>query len=235
MDGTRSNRSEVTLDGVPNTATAGNNEVTASYVPPADVVGEFKVQTATFDASVGHTEGGVINLSLKSGTNALHGMAYYVKMAPELNANLFFANRINQPRGDFTYNRWGLMSGGPVLLPKVYDGRNRTFYMYGYEGIHESRPRGTTLTVPTAKQRQGDFSDLLRLGSAYQIYDPATRRTAAGGRFQSDPVPGNIHADVRDEPALRLQPVYPDIRRQSGRAWLRSDEARTAGFAQQRH
>ncbi|MDP3001183.1 MAG: TonB-dependent receptor [Bryobacterales bacterium] len=204
MDGARSNRSEVTLDGVPNTAsgnTGTRNEVISSWVPPADTVSEFKVQTAPFDASVGQTEGGVINVSLKSGTNAFHGTAYYVKMAPELTANLFFSNRNQIPRGNFTYNRWGTMATGPVIFPKLMDGRNRTFYMYGYEGIHEERPRGTTLTVPTAKQREGDFSDLLKLGSQYQIYDPATRRTAPGGRFQSDPLPGNI------VPAGRISPV----------------------------
>ncbi len=205
MDGVRSNRSEVTLDGVPNTSTANPSEVISSYVPPADVIAEFKVQTAPFDASVGQTEGGVINVSLKSGTNNFHGTAYFVKMHPALTANLFFANRSGQPRGDFTYNRWGTMAGGPVIFPKLYNGRNRTFYMYGYEGIHETRPRGSTLTVPAEKQRAGDFSDLLRLGSQYQIYDPTTRRAVAGGRFQSDPLPGNI---IRPE---RISPIAKNI------------------------
>ena len=73
MDGTRGNRSDLTIDGVPSTATANADEVIASYVPPPDIVQEFKVQTATFDASFGNTEGGVTNLSIKSGTNTLHG------------------------------------------------------------------------------------------------------------------------------------------------------------------
>ncbi|HBY64465.1 MAG TPA: hypothetical protein DEH78_31990, partial [Solibacterales bacterium] len=87
MDGTRANRSDVTLDGSVATATANNGEVIASYVPPADIVQEFKVQTATFDASFGQTEGGVTNISIKSGTNALHGTAYFNKMVPSLFAN----------------------------------------------------------------------------------------------------------------------------------------------------
>ncbi len=208
MDGARSNRSEVTLDGTVNTAsgnTGTRNELISSWVPPADVVAEFKVQTATFDVTVGQTEGGVINVGLKSGTNTPHGTAYYVKMRPEWTANLFFSNRNNIPRSNFTYNRWGTQADGPLYLPKLYDGRNRTFYMYGYEGIHEERPRGTTTTVPTAKQREGDFSDLLKLGSQYQIYDPATRRAAAGGRFQSDPLPGNII------PAARISSIARNI------------------------
>jgi hypothetical protein len=206
IDGARANRNEVTLDGVPNTSTSETaGEVIASFVPPADAVAEFKVQTATFDAAVGQTEGGVVNISLKSGKNAFHGTAYYVKMAPEMTANTFFGNRAGSARGDFTYNRWGTMAGGPVILPKLYRGRSRTFYMYSYEGIHETRPRGTTLTVPTEPQRHGDSSALLKLGSQYQIYDPATRRTAAGGLFQSDPLPGNVL------PASRISPVAKNI------------------------
>ncbi len=116
MDGTRANRSDVTIDGAPSTATANAGEVISSYVPPADLVAEFKVQTATFDASFGSTEGGVTNISLKSGTNALHGNGYYTKMAPSLFANDYFANANRIPRPDFTYNRWGATVGGPVWL-----------------------------------------------------------------------------------------------------------------------
>jgi hypothetical protein len=198
MDGVRSNLSEVILDGVPNTSTGDSrNQVIAAWVPPADVVAEFKVQTASFDATVGNTEGGVVNISLKSGGNQVHGTAYYSKMDPVLTANLFSSNRTGQPRGDFTYNRWGGMLSGPVVLPRIYKGRNRTFYLYGYEGMHTKRPRGQTLTVPTAKEREGDFSELLAVGSRYQIYDPGTRRPVAGGRFQNDPFAGNIIPPAR--------------------------------------
>lgn len=101
MDGTRANRSDVTIDGAVSTATANGGEVISSYVPPADIVAEFKVQTATFDASFGQTEGGVTNISLKSGTNALHGTAYYTNMTPGLFANDFFANANRIPLTDF--------------------------------------------------------------------------------------------------------------------------------------
>ena len=118
MNGTRGNRSDLTIDGVPSTATANANEVIASYVPPPDIVQEFKVQTATFDASFGNTEGGVTNLSIKSGTNSLAGTAYFVKTPGSLFANDFFANANNISRStDFNYNRYGGMAGGPVVLP----------------------------------------------------------------------------------------------------------------------
>lgn len=98
MDGTRANRSDITIDGAVATATANAGEVISSYVPPADIVQEFKVQTATFDASFGQTEGGVTNISLKSGTNQLHGTMYYTNMTPGLFANGFFAGQAREGR-----------------------------------------------------------------------------------------------------------------------------------------
>ncbi|MBL8187487.1 MAG: TonB-dependent receptor [Acidobacteria bacterium] len=192
IDGTRANRSDVTIDGVPSTSTANAGEVIASFVPPQDLVQEFKVQTATFDAQFGNTEGGVTNVSIKSGTNNFHGTAYWTKMAPGLFANDFFANRANQKRPDFNYDRWGGTVGGPVRIPKLYDGRNRTFFMYGIESIPEARPRNNgTPTIPSEKMRNGDFSELLAANSAYQIYNPFTAR-AEGSRIRRDPFPGNI-------------------------------------------
>ena len=203
MDGTRGNRSDLTIDGVPSTATADPGQVIASYVPPPDIVEQFKVQTATFDAAFGNTEGGVTNLSIKSGTNALRGTVYYNKTPKNLFANDFFANANNIPLSDFTYNRYGGSVGGPVLLPG-YDGRRRTFFMYGFEGIHEARPRNNgTPTVPTEAMRNGDFSALLALGSQYQIYNPFTRRSIGGGRFQQDPFPGNIIPQSLINPVAR--------------------------------
>lgn len=192
MNGVRANRSDITIDGVPSTSTANANEVTASYVPPQGLVKEFKVQTAVFDASFGNTEGGVTNLSLKSGTNALHGELYFVKTPKALWANDYFANMNHIGLADFRYTRGAAVAGGPVVIPGLYDGRNKTFWIYGYETIPEARPRNNgTPTVPSEKMRNGDFSELLALGPQYQIYNPFTRR-AVGGRIQSDPFPGNI-------------------------------------------
>jgi hypothetical protein len=212
MGGTRANRSDVTLDGSPATATANNGEVIASYVPPADIVQEFRVQTATFDASFGQTEGGVTNISLKSGSNMFHGTAYYNKMVPELFANDFFANAANIARPDFTYDRWGASLGGPVWIPKIYNGKNKTFFMWGYEGIDEARPRNNgTPTVPTAAMKRGDFSSLLPLGSTYQLYNPFSRVPAAGGLFQAQPFPGNIIPPTMINPVAReILKYYPD-------------------------
>lgn len=196
MAGSRGNLSDVTLDGAPTTATANGNQVIASYVPPTDIVSEFKVQTATFDAQFGQTQGGVTNISMKAGTNFFHGTAGYTSQRPSFWANDFFNNQQGKPRPDFMFNRWGGSFGGPVWIPKVYNGKNKTFFEWGYEGIHDSRPRHDdgTYTVPTAAEKAGDFSALLKApnGSSYQIYNPFTRVAAAGGRYQADPFPGNI-------------------------------------------
>jgi hypothetical protein len=216
--GTRANRSDLTIDGIASTATANANEVTATYPPPGDIIQEFKVQTSTFDASFGQTEGGVTNISIKSGTNALHGTAYFAGLPPAgwgWAANDFYANRLNQKIATFTEKRWGGSAGGPVYIPHLYNGQNKTFFMFGYEGIHDNRPRNdvTNGTVPSAAMKRGDFSELLALGSQYQIYNPFTRRSIAGGRIQADPFIGNIIPPNLINPvAAKVLSYYPDPR-----------------------
>ena len=199
MGGTRGNLNDLTIDGAPSTATANANEVTASYVPPTDIVQEFKVQTATFDAQFGQTQGGVTNISIKSGTNQLHGSAGYSFYRPSMLANDFFNNKSGLPTPDFIFDRWGGSISGPVIIPKLYNGRNKTFVLWGYEGIKDSRPRhdDTTNTVPTAAMHEGDFSALLAAGSNYAIYDPATRIKLANGRYQQTAFPGNLVPKAR--------------------------------------
>ncbi len=193
---------EFTMDGVPNMqnsiADYGSGVVNS---PPADIVQEFKVEQA-YDASVGHTSGMVVNFSLKSGTNQLHGAAYYADREPELNANNWFANRSGQSRGDFSYRRSSASLTGPGYFPKLYNGKDRTFFTYGYETLHLTETsQAYTTTVPTSAQLKGDFSSLLAISSQYQIYDPATWRPTGTGRYQADPIPGNII------PTSRLSPI----------------------------
>jgi len=203
MNGTYANRSDITIDGIPSTATANANEVTASYVPPQDMVAEFKVQGATFDAQFGNTEGGVTNISIKSGSNAFHGSAYYYKQAPALFANNWFANAASQPRTEFNYDRYGGSFTGPVWIPKLYNGKNRTFFSYGPERFKDSRPRNNgTPTTLTDDMKNGNFSALLNPAlnpinaevHPYQIFNPLTRRETAPGSgvFQADPFPNNV-------------------------------------------
>ncbi len=188
VNGARTATNEFTMDGAPNTQ-RGN----VAYIPPSEAVQEFKIQTATFDASMGYTAAAVVNVSLKSGTNTVHGAAWEFVQNTKLNANDFFSNLNGLPRTEVKLNRWGAAASGPVWIPKLYDGRNRTFWTYAYEGIHDRAPDSAySFAMPTPKERQGDFSDLLRLGSQYQIYDPSTTAAAANGRFSRQPFPGNV-------------------------------------------
>src|SRR5260221_797679 len=204
MSGSVSGTTDITLDGVSNTSKGSNGRVAAGYVPPVDAIGEMQLQTSSFDARTGQSSGGLVNISLRSATNKLHGNATYTMMRPEWVAKKFLANRSGLPRGDFTYNRWSGSLSGPVVLPKIYNGRNKTFFMWAYEGLKDRRQRGgsTNLTVPTLDMRKGDFSELLRLGANYQIYDPSTRRHETGSttRYRQDAFPGNIIPSSRFNP-----------------------------------
>jgi hypothetical protein len=211
MAGAVSGTTDITLDGVSNTSKGSNGRVAAGYVPPVDAVGEMRIETSSFDARTGQTSGGLVNISLKSGTNKLHGTATYTKMRPGWMAAGFFANRNGVGRGDFSYNRWSTSLNGPVFLPKLYNGRNKTFFMWAYEGIKDRRPRdgSANLTVPTAAQRGGDFSELLKLGATYQIYNPYTRRADTGSRYRQDPFPNNvIPASLFDPVAIKAMSYF---------------------------
>ncbi len=211
VNGTRSNSSEATVDGSP--VMANRN---AAFSPPQDLVQEFKVNTATYDASIGHAAGAMTNVSMKSGTNSIHGTAFLDNST--IRAVPWFTNRfLYDPRNNLTqterdrqvpswlHRRFGGTMTGPVSIPKLYDGRNRTFWTYGFEDLTIVRNLSFTGTVPTQAQRTGNFSDLLRLGARYQVYDPFTIAPAPNGRFSRQPLAGNII------PASRLDPVAAKI------------------------
>ena len=127
VNGAASLSNDFTMDGAPNTT-----QDRIGFVPPGDMVQEFKIVSAAFDATVGYTPGAVINVSLKSGTNQVHGTTYFFNQNTAFNANTFFNNRDGKKKTAAYLDRWGVSVGGPLLLPKVYDGRNRTFWQYGH-------------------------------------------------------------------------------------------------------
>jgi hypothetical protein len=217
-DGTRSNRSDLLIDGAPSTSTANANEVIASYVPPSDMVQEFKVQTATFDAQFGNTEGGVTSMSIKSGTNRLHGSIYYFAEPKSLAANDFFGNARGQARPDTSSDRPGFSLTGPVRIPGLYDGRDKTFFSVGYERIKDVRPRfdaGQDSWVPTEALRNGDFS---AYSSNITIYDPLTRVPSGSGQFVGQPFPGNVIPSNRISPVSKAILDYYSLPKHSGLA-----------------
>jgi hypothetical protein len=204
--GSRQSRLEFLLDGQSNTAhDVLRGSVIEGWTPTSDSVAEMKVQTLTFDVTVGQTEGMVLNYSTKSGTNQPHGSFYWSKQFPSWNANQFFSNLAGIPAADFQYQRLGGVLAGPVYIPHVYNGKNKTFFTFAYEHITSNTNIASVLTVPTAAERGGDFSALLALGSQYQIYDPFTRVPVGNGIYQNRPLPGNII------PASQISPISKNI------------------------
>ena len=203
-DGAGTYNNEFTLDGVANTQAEGGSQ-RVGFIPPTTAISEFKVQTASFDASVGHSTGAVINVSTKSGTNQLHGEAHWWVRNRVFDTPNLFQNRSGQKIPVYQDNRWGISAGGPVEIPHVYKGKNRTFWFYAYEGNKFGVPQTNISSVPTAAMRRGDLSALRALGTNYMVYDPATTVAAAGGRFQRQAFPDNII------PASRLDPVAQKI------------------------
>jgi hypothetical protein len=203
-DGTRGLRSDLLIDGLPSTATANANEVIATYVPPSDLVQEMKVQTATFDAQFGNTEGGVTSMAIKSGTNKVRGSAYYFAEPSSMGANDYWGVLRGQPKIESNSNRPGFTVGGPVTLPKMYHGTDKTFFMFGYEMISDRRPRfdiAGTSWVPNDALRNGDFS---AYSSYIKIYDPASR-VASGSNFVGTQFANNVI------PANRISPIAKAI------------------------
>jgi hypothetical protein len=196
---------EYTIDGVPNTFFNGGSNPLIAFQLPENAVSEFKVQTSGFDAAVGHTPGAVLNTVSKSGTNDFHGELHEWIINSALDASTFFQNASGGAKPIYQDNRYGASLGGPVLLPKLYNGKNKTFFFFGWEANQWGKPTANIGTVPTTAEKNGDFSALLALGSQYQIYDPLTTQAAANGRFSRLPFAGNII------PANRIDPVAKAI------------------------
>jgi hypothetical protein len=178
LGGTPNQSSEVLLDGSPDLTVLGQ----LAFAPTEDTVEEVSIRPFDTDASFGHTIGGVINQVTKSGTNRLHGTVYEFNQIPNLDANTFLDDQHVPPtKLPVThYNQYGLTVGGPVFIPKVYNGKDKLFFFFAYEELKDSTPASTTLTVPTAAERTGDFSALLYAGCNNKLGGPYTVNAATG-------------------------------------------------------
>ncbi len=201
---------ETLIDGVPANAALFN---APAFVPVVDAVQEFKVQTSNFSAEFGRTGGGLVNIVTKSGANQLHGTAYEFFRNDHLDANNFFNNRAGTKKAQNTMNQFGGTVGGPVLIPGAYDGRDKTFWFFNYEGLRERRGLSQLFTIPTSPQLQGDFSGVFNAaGQLIVISDPFTTRPdpANPSRILRDPFGGNrIPANRVDPVASRARAFYP--------------------------
>src|SRR6266481_1381818 len=207
VNGSFGNESAEYLDGQPLNIGYINLPV---LIPTQDSIQEFKVQTSNLGADWGKFSGGVINLSTKSGGNGLHGEAYEYLRNKVLDANDFFLNKAGQKRPPFTQNQFGANAGGPLVIPHVYDGRDKTFWFFSWEGFRLRTGTAFTTTVPTAAEEAGNFSAIKT-----QIVDPCggtvTTAVACPG-FSGSAVPfaGNQIPTGRLNPtSLALLKFFP--------------------------
>ena len=173
VNGGRTNEAEYYLDG--QAITTGYFHNIPASKPSKEALGEFKVVTNGLSAEYGRLSGGAVVLSTRGGTNQFHGEAYEFFKNDVLNANDWNSNRLGVKKGVFHDNVFGFTFGGPIAIPKVYNGKDKTFFFVNYEGTrHVSGSNSYLMSVPTDLEKAGDFSQtLLSYGSA-QIFDPAT-------------------------------------------------------------
>jgi hypothetical protein len=186
-NGQRPRDNNYMLDGV------DNNETwlqTVVIFPSVDALDEFKLQTSTFSAEFGRSMGGVVNLQIKSGGNDFHGSVFEFLRNDRLDANNWFNNRAGRAKPKFSQHQFGGTLSGPIL-------KDKTFFFADFQGMRIDQGQSYLSTVPSAKMRQGDFSEINR-----PIYDPLT----------GQPFPGNIIPQNRWDPAARkvLQDLIPE-------------------------
>jgi Carboxypeptidase regulatory-like domain len=184
-----------TLDGVnANTTRALSQSWVAVNAPSIEAVTEFTVDTNGFKAEYGQASGGIMSFASKSGTNALHGSAYDFIRNEKFDANNFFNNGRGIPRAIYKQHDFGASVGGPAWIPKIYNGKNRTFFFWSYEAFrNRDGANGTVATVPTAEMYDGDFHNWVNAaGVMYPIYNPTNQTTGADGTVTRTVFPGNI-------------------------------------------
>jgi Carboxypeptidase regulatory-like domain/TonB dependent receptor len=207
-NGQRNATAEVRMDGAlisaPEEGEGGNSNV--FYEPSVEAVQEFKVQNNAFSAEFGSNGGTVVNMALKSGTNALHGSAWWFGQNGVLDANDFFSNQAGLPRPDHSRNQYGVALGGPIR-------KNKTFFFVDIERVLETDPVPIVATVPTAAERVGNFSQALitdpNTGNVVPnlIFDPFTL-DANGNRtaFTNNTIPQGLQDPVGQK-VLNLYPL----------------------------
>lgn len=207
---------EILLDGIPITVCCQGQP---ALIPTIDTTEEFKVQTNTSPAEFGRTSGAILNIVTKSGTNKFRGAAYEFFRNEQLDAANFFVNRggtnpipgRNDRRTPLRYNQYGIAGGGPVLIPKIYNGKDKTFFYANYEEVNLRRSLFRTFSVPTTLMRTGNLSE-----APSDIYDPLSTRPNPdlAGRFLRTPFAGKIVPNNRQNAvALNILKLYPQPQR----------------------
>ena len=192
---------QVTMDGVPSTEPvrgaldSGNRALT----PTQELMSEVKVLTTALPAEYGHSGGGIMNVNYKSGTNQLHGLAKERYMSKAMLHRLWQDPQV-VPGQKESYHMMTASLSGPIVLPKIYDGRNKTFFVVGWQRHHEHSSETSTVNTPSPAMYAGDFSFG---GQGYPIYDPASLVQLANGSYSKTQFPNNIIPQSRFDPAVQ--------------------------------
>jgi hypothetical protein len=199
-NGNREGSNDFLFDGLDD-----NDRLTLSivYRPGVDAIKEFKVQTNLFSADQGRNSGAVVDVVTKSGTNDWHGSAFEFLRNSAMDARNYF-NAKGTPFPSFRYNQYGGSFGGPIEIPKLYNGKNKTFFFVDYEGFRRTSQQLLVFSVPTAAMRQGNFSAL-----PVKIYDPTTT-APSGSSYTRTPFDGNMIPASRFDPVtMKMVNAYP--------------------------
>ncbi len=195
IGGTPTQSSEMLLNGAPNATW----DLRSAYTPPRDAVQEVRTKVLDTDAGFGHTRGGTINMVMKSGTNQLHGSLWENNQPSNLTANSFFNNAKGLGNPVTQFNQYGVSAGGPVWIPKILDGRNKLFWFFAWQNDTNRQPFTTFVSVPTAEEKRGDFSQVLRADGTI-LYDPYSA-VQNGNAIVRQPLANN------QIPASRINPI----------------------------
>lgn len=209
------NEHQLELNGMPDDAPERLSAVTyTDFVPAPEAVQEVNTQTLLVDAQYGHSDGAVINTIIRSGQNRLHGAAYYKMQNTDLNANSYQRNAANEGRSVDNWQEPGFVLDGPVYIPKIYNGHDKTFFTVAYDRIQTKTPNPYTTWVPTDAERKGDFSGLCSTfnssgfcTSGIQLYNPNSPLDANGNRTEY--FPNNDISGVMNPIAAKLINYYP--------------------------
>lgn len=204
-NGVRPYENDYILDGVDNNSLSPDLSSQSSFVigPPPDAIAEFRVQTNSMSAEFGRSGGAVLNVNIKTGTNQPHGTLFEFLRNSALDAKNYF-DAGNAPIPPFKQNQFGFSFGGPIKIPRIYDGRDKTFIFADYQGTRVRSSQTVVTTVPPEAWRTGDFTGF------QTIFDPATTVINPDGTATRQPFPNNqIPASRFDPVAKQLINLFP--------------------------
>ncbi|MBL8174299.1 MAG: carboxypeptidase regulatory-like domain-containing protein [Bryobacterales bacterium] len=213
ISGGRNASSEITIDGTSVIVPENNVSIQdTGYQPIVDSIEEFAVITNSVAAEFGRTGGGVITVATRSGTNDLHGSLFEYLRNSKIDANSWGNNRNGVRKAAFQRNQFGGTIGGPVVLPKLYDGRNRTFFFFDAQSTRQRSAATSTATMPLAEWKAGDFSNLRNgNGQPILVYDPTTVVQEGPNNFTRTAFPGNRVPSSRFDPiAVNMLKYWPE-------------------------